>query len=50
MGSHIFGFLRKDSSSYLRLANVSECLYCGGKVKCSSFNLKMGQLIKIESD
>ena len=38
------------SSSYLRLANVPECLYCRWKVKCSSFSLKMGQFIKIESD
>ena len=39
-----------DSSSYLRLANVSECLYCRRKIKCFSFNLKMGLFIKIESD
>ena len=31
---------KKVQSSYLRLANVSECLYCGRKVKCSSFTLK----------
>ena len=33
-------FLGYDSSSYLRLANVPECLYCKWIVKCSSFNLK----------
>ena len=42
--------LEWDSSSYLRLSNVPECLYCRWKVKCSSFNLKNGQFIKIESD
>ena len=34
------------SSSYLRLANVPECLYCRWKVKCSSFNLKNGSIHK----
>ena len=32
-------FLRLNSSPYLRLANVPECLYCSWKVNCSSFNL-----------
>ena len=30
----------------LRLANVPECLYCRGKVKCFSFNLKNGSIHK----
>ena len=30
-------FWGKDSSSYLLLANMPECLYCRSKVKCSSF-------------
>ena len=34
----IFGV--KKSSSHLRLANVSECLYCRWKVKYSSFIIK----------
>ena len=38
------------SSSYLRLANVPECLYCRWKVKCSSsvllFNLTNGSIHK----
>ena len=28
-GSHIFGFLGYESSSYVRLTNVPGCLYCG---------------------
>ena len=32
MGSHVFGFLGLDSSSYLRLENVPECLYCRWKM------------------
>ena len=34
---HIYG--------YSWLANVPECLYCRRKVKCSSFNIKMGPFI-----
>ena len=40
----IFG--RYYSSSYLRLANVPECLYRILKVKCSSFNVKNGSIHK----
>ena len=36
----------EDSFSYLRLANVPECLYRRRKVKCSSFNLKNGSIRK----
>ena len=39
-------FLGQVSSSYLRLANVPECLYCRRKVKYSSFNLKNGSIHK----
>ena len=31
---------KKVQSSYLRLVNVPQCLYCRRKVKCSSFTLK----------
>ena len=34
------------SSSYLRLANVPECLYHRWKVKCFSFDLKNGSIHK----
>ena len=30
----------------LRLEKVPECLYCGGNVTCSSFNLKNGSVHK----
>ena len=33
-------------TSYLRLANVPECLYCRRKVTCSSFNPKNGSIHK----
>ena len=46
MGSHMADFLGKDSSSYLRLAHVPECLYCRWKVKCSTFSLKNGSIHK----
>ena len=50
-GRTFLNFLGYDSSSYLWLANVPECLYCRWKIKCSSFHLKkLGQFIKIESD
>ena len=42
--------VRLTHSSYLWLANVPEYFYCRWQVKCSSFNLKNGQFIKIESD
>ena len=29
MGLHIFGFLGYESSSYLRVANLAQYLYCG---------------------
>ena len=35
-------FMGQDGSSYLRIANVPERLYCRWKVKCSSFNVKNG--------
>ena len=51
MGSHTFGFFcGGDCSSYLRLANVSKCLYSRRKVKWSHSILKMGQFMKIESE
>ena len=53
MGSHFHNWIEYNgvafsiellewsrSSSYLRLANVSECLYCRWKVECSSFNIR----------
>ena len=43
-GCTCLDFLALDSSSYLRLANVPECLYCRWKVKCSSFNQKNGSI------
>ena len=40
MGSHNFFIFWKGSSSYLRLANAPEFLYCRWKVKCYLFNLR----------
>ena len=45
-GRTLSDFWGEDSSSYLRLANVTECLYCRWKVKCSSFNLNNGSINK----
>ena len=49
-GHTLSDFWGGDCSSYLRLANVSECLYCRRKVKWSHSILKMGQFMKIESE
>ena len=38
-------FLGQDSSLYLRLGKVPECLYCS-KLKCSLFSLKNGSIHK----
>ena len=46
LGRTFSDFLGYDSSSYLRLANVPECLYCRWKVTRFSFNLKNGSIHK----
>ena len=45
-GRTLSDFSVYDSSPYLRLANVPECLYCRWKVKCSSFSPKNGSIHK----
>ena len=39
--------MEEDSSSYLLLANVPECLYCRLKVKCCLFSIRYMHNLKV---
>ena len=47
---YIIGFLEVGQFFIFTVSKRNRCLYCGRKAKCSSFNLKMGQFIKVVSD
>ena len=50
MGSHIFGFLGVMQVFIFTVSKCTRMFLVLMKVKCSSFNLKIAQLIKIEGD